>query len=286
MGEQITKNQHFVPCFYLKAFTDKNGNLCVYDRRQDKFFSCKIENICCEKFLYETPWENANSQLGKYILTNSIEKQFAECEGAYSSLIKKIIKTCQSPFNENALICNKQEKIMLADFVANMLVRNPYILNQENLDLVVSETMECSEIQEMDWILKKMGWNGIGSLIKKAYKNTLLVNKSEESTIGVIIKELCSLNFTFLISDTQNFVTSNFPVVVETYDTEDEITHIKQAYLPLQPHVALLYSKNENIRPYRNKITHITKVQKFNEFYSQIDCEQVRVIISDQNYKE
>ena len=69
-----------------------------------------------KSFCTKTPWEDANPKLGKYVLENQIEDYFAEKEGEYSSLLKKIIGICREPQNKNALICNAQEKKMLASF--------------------------------------------------------------------------------------------------------------------------------------------------------------------------
>lgn len=50
------KNQHYVPRFYLKSFTDDSGYLSVVRRDAGGLkpvFRSKPENVCAKKYLYE-----------------------------------------------------------------------------------------------------------------------------------------------------------------------------------------------------------------------------------------
>lgn len=50
------KNQHYVPRFYLKSFTDDAGYLSVVRRDAGGLkpvFRTKPENVCAENYLYE-----------------------------------------------------------------------------------------------------------------------------------------------------------------------------------------------------------------------------------------
>ena len=63
----MTKNQHYVPRFYLRNFADKNGYLWAYDTQNDCIKKVKPESICSEKYLYETKfciqWKKKSSFL-------------------------------------------------------------------------------------------------------------------------------------------------------------------------------------------------------------------------------
>lgn len=57
------KNQHYVPRFYLKSFTDGTGFLSAVRRDTgglNSVFRTKPENVCAENYLYEVgdarPW--------------------------------------------------------------------------------------------------------------------------------------------------------------------------------------------------------------------------------------
>ena len=97
----MTKKQHYVPQFYLRNFTSDDNKLWVFDREKKEYYHSAPKDICFEKFLYETPWEDANPKLGKYVLENQIEDYFAEKEGEYSSLLRKIIGICKETKNRN-----------------------------------------------------------------------------------------------------------------------------------------------------------------------------------------
>ena len=50
------KNQHYVPRFYLRSFTDESGHLGVVRRDAGGLkpvFRTKPENVCAENYLYE-----------------------------------------------------------------------------------------------------------------------------------------------------------------------------------------------------------------------------------------
>lgn len=50
------RNQHYVPRFYLRSFTDDSGYLSVVRRDADGLkpvFRTRPENVCAENYLYE-----------------------------------------------------------------------------------------------------------------------------------------------------------------------------------------------------------------------------------------
>ena len=114
------------------------------------FFEASPKEICFENYLHETLWEDANPRLGKYILPNQIEKSLSVQESTYSAILKKVIGICKDPKNKHALICNLEDKQLLAKFVTNMIVRNPWVLNQVDEDCFSDGIMDNIEIQAID----------------------------------------------------------------------------------------------------------------------------------------
>lgn len=168
MNEKMTKRQHYVPQFYLNNFSN-NGKLWAYDRKKKNLFESISKDICYEKYLYETMWEDANIKLGRYVLPNKIEKDFANQEREYSLLLRKIVNICNNPENTKALVCDTDEKRTLASFVANILLRNPWSLKQAKID-IVSDDMYNENIQAIDSLLQDMNFGGTKSLVKAAKK--------------------------------------------------------------------------------------------------------------------
>lgn len=286
MGEskkQMTKKQHYIPQFYLRYFLDNGGEVWAFDRLQEKIFSNVPRNICWNDWLYETPWEDANPKLGEFVLQNEIEKDFSGLEGESNTVLKRIIDVCEEPRNKNALICNSEDKKVLTKFVVNMLLRNPWSLEQAKVDALPEEVKENKEIQSISQLFLDMGFGSANSLIKAANKKVWLDGEFTESVPQQLASELLSLNFSILSSDKAVFITGSFPVLYDTYDTEDGITHLKMIYMPIHPHFAVLYTNNPIGKPYRNRMAALSdnEVNRMNQLYLRSDIDQLRFLISN-----
>lgn len=238
----MTKKQHYLPQFYLYNFANNSGKLWVYDRLSGNIFSSSPRDIACENYLYETRWENANPELGEFVLPNQIEKQFAEQEGEYSKLLKRIVEICTNPENEKALICNKEEKEILASFVSNIFLRNPWSMRQANLDCVTDGIMDVGEIKAFEIVLQSMNLGGIESLIKFSSKKMWLDEEFEGGIQQESKKILQNMRFCFITTKNSEFVTSSFPVLNGIDETTEE--NEKITYFPLHPHVSILYGNS------------------------------------------
>lgn len=274
---QMTKRQHYLPQFYLDNFTNNNGKLWIYDRLNENIFSSSSRDIACEKYLYETRWENANPDLGDFVLPNQIEKKFAEQEGRYSKLLKRIVSTCTNAQNKKALICNREEKEVMASFVSNTFLRNPWTMRQADLDCVTGGIMDTEEIKAFDYILQSMKLDGIESLVKFSGKKIWLDEEFDGGIQQKSKKILQSMNFCFFLSKSSEFVTSNFPVlngIDETTEKNEEMT-----YFPLHPQIAILYG-NSIPRIAWNRVIPIAEedTDSFNKKYINSDNEKNRFI--------
>ena len=283
----MTKKEHYVPASYLKSFVNSDNKLCVFDRVKKTYFDSYSKDICYEKYLYETPWENANPKLGNYILPNQIEDTLSKYERKYISTIKKIIKICESSLNTNALICSNEDKNILASFVVNLLLRNKWSLEQFEKDFNEDELLQNNEeIQQIDQLMNDLNFGGTETLLKMTNKKVLLDEEIIGSQAKKQIKDVRNLNCRILVSDTWQFITSSFPVLFELFDSEDGITHPKNIYVPIHPRFALLYSDGVRDRKYQNKKSIITKdeVRKLNHLYFETDIDQTRYIIAQEKF--
>lgn len=110
--------------------------------------------------------------------------------------------------------------------------------------------MEDKNIQFLSKMVQFLEVGSIQSIIKTANKK-LWLGEDKRSVPEFLLKELL---FSFYVSKKGEFVISSFPIVFETYDSEDEITHFKNISFSLYPNVALIYSNNEKIKECRNRI--------------------------------
>lgn len=273
----MTKKQHYIPQFYLNNFTNDSGKLWVYDRLKEKIYACSSRDIACENYLYETCWENANPKLGKFVLPNQIENKFAVKESRYSKLLQKIIVVCSDPQNKRALICSKEEKGILASFVSNMFLRNPWSMKEADLECITDGIMDVEEIKDINMMLQLMEFGGTESLVKFASKMVWLDEDFDGSMQQESTKDLWGLKYCFIKTEKKQFVTSSFPVLhgIDETTVEEE----KIIYFPLHPHIALLYG---NSLPHKvwNRMGVLPEgdIDFWNRQYYKLEIEKVRFI--------
>ena len=246
--KQNTTDEHFVPKFYLQNFTDNNGQVWVYDRVNKKLFSQIPNNICYKKDLYETKAEGMNPVLGDYILRNQLEHSFRDYEGEWSTLLKKVLSTCRLNVDRNALICNTEQKRQLAEFVSNLILRNPSTMDYAELD-EISAAKQLEETKAVEHLFNLLGFGSIDSVLR-------FINKSnhfndEFGTQRLLADELLKMDMCFIYNEANDFVTSCYPVFYGMRENEYTITDV---IVPLSTDVLLLYGISENTKKYRNRI--------------------------------
>lgn len=260
-----TVREHYVPQFYLNKFTDDNGLLHIYNLDQKKFYTQIPKNICFEKNLYETEWENANPKLGRYVLPNSIENEFCKYEGEFAMLLQTIIGVCTSEQNSNALILHAREREVFLRFVVNLLVRNP--LNMDLLALSeIPEEVKCSdEMILLRNIMHELGFGGADSIYLAAQKKAILTDEIEGSFPQLCAEHFKKICFTFFYAQSNEFITSDIPVCLgNDYTISDEDKTC--LYLALSPRVAVLFG-NYNA-PKRTKNRMIKIESKYVDFFN------------------
>lgn len=280
-NKYITKKQHYVPRYYLKNFTDRNGFLHVYQRDKRRFIKSRPEDICYEDYLYETRWESADSRLGEFILPNKIEKSLSELESSHNALLKKIILITLDPHNKDALICNSDEKKELALFTISMFIRNPWALSRFKFDVVPVGIMDDPASRKIEQCLKNINFGRIEPIIKAGIKKALLTTAPGGMMLQ-IAAQLQKLHMCFLVAADSPFVTSNFPVVFETYEIEEDHSVLSNVLVPLCPQVALQYSNDPVVKPYHNRCVSLKSkyIATLNKHFTSGEADQYRMIIS------
>ncbi|MFP6791542.1 MAG: DUF4238 domain-containing protein [Thalassolituus sp.] len=84
MNKQISKKHHFIPQFYIKGFSDENGDVFVFDKEYKKLASSpkKSAQIFYEENLYTVKKFGETSLL--------IEDSYGELEGMFSKLVAQM----------------------------------------------------------------------------------------------------------------------------------------------------------------------------------------------------
>ena len=242
-GANVTQKEHYVSQFYLEEFDKESEPLKQVSLKEDPDDKTKpkiinqasADSICYKRFFYETPWlPEQQEKFGEFVALNDLEHFFGSLETKYRPLRDKINKLCLNPNNKHALICTKEDKELLADFVANFYLRNPSVVNSPEFQDIsdIRENPICVAIQELfNWL----EFGSIEPMLIEGNKRAWLRNDMENSGHNCFKQQLLNKHVTFLVSEKGLFVTSNIPVVVDSSE-EDCV------FFVLSPHVAVLYT--------------------------------------------
>jgi hypothetical protein len=83
---QRVKNQHYVPQFYLKAFSANGNSVFVFDKVQQRSFRTAVANVANEQRFYDlppAPGGGGDSQV--------IERAFSQLESGYATAIQALL---------------------------------------------------------------------------------------------------------------------------------------------------------------------------------------------------
>ena len=273
-----TKHQHFVPKFYLENFS-KDGRLFVYDRKESRFFQSTPEKMCKQNYIYETAWESADSKLGKYVLFNQLEQHFSNKETKWSIIIQNIVRRYELNKTKmpSGLICTKEEKDDLSEFIACTFLRHPYQL-KKICDYYADLTTDDSQIEfvrSVRDLFKMLGWGSPKSLLEHSIKISSFNPDLEGSPLNVYMENLQQMNMFFMCSKNLHFITSSFPV----FGTE---ASYQQVYFPISPKVIICCSDAPETRNKRNRFNYATpeSVNFLNTMYLAQPSDSCRYLIS------
>lgn len=256
------KKQHFIPRFYIHNFTDPNGKINVYNCKYKSFSYKDPEQVCYLPYLYETKWREDGEG---YINPNYFENQFAEKETQYSSVIKKIISVRSIKENYNSLVCSDSERLVLLNFITNLFLRNPFIIEAQKLN----EINVIDELSDLFNAAKKvydeLGWGSAEGLFKFAMKSVFWDDRLDYGMTQKMAKALNELSFSFLACKNMSihFIFTNVPVILEA----DEQSNIMLVFLTLSPYCAVILNNLPYWEKNRNRINLIDEdiVKKLNK---------------------
>lgn len=109
-GNGIAKNQHYVPRFLLKNFTQENEQLFVFDKQNSNVFKTNIKKIVAEKGFYNFDFEGTELTL---------EQSLSHVEADAAKVIQNIID------NQSLQQVSKEDYLLLALFIAIQFNRTP-----------------------------------------------------------------------------------------------------------------------------------------------------------------
>ncbi len=278
--EKMVKKQHYVPRFYLNFFTDEKERLNVYDFIKSQFIYSKPKDICMEKYLYETEWENADKRLGRYILPNRIENSYRILERDSAEVLRKIIKKSELDNKNISNVCSKKEKQVLFGFIANLFVRNLHTINEIEMN-DISDVIDNDDIKPYIQLFEKIGWGGGESFIRAVSKDCYLNPEIENGFYNNVYNNIKDLKYMFYKSEKDIFVTSDFPVMIGTDNTIKTNNKLTIAF-PISPRVFLIIGNFPKVKKFSNCMVAVKESEAFmlSCHYVNSNSQRCRFVIS------
>lgn len=241
------KNQHYVPRFYLKSFTDDAGYLSVIRRDAGGLkpvFRTKPENVCAENYLYEVKRRESVGMDG-FIEKGVIEGALGKIENDLAPAYRLLLSYLDSeklPKGEECVELITQLAFLLAFFI----VRNPKWLNEvrgnagaHSAELLSSGFFSDEDISQM--VLAGYGGE-FEAIVELAYLDTALFRLDKGAPLYDLLVLLLDMDCLFYIApEGTEFVTTSLPVHIEWKDESDE--NPCGLYFPLSPRYAVVFGQ-------------------------------------------
>ena len=241
----MARNQHWVPRFYLRGFSDSSDRIQAYRKIDDKFFAAKAESLCGKRDLYEVRYTGvANGKAGEFCAQNFIEKSLSEFEGRVGPFYGQLLDCCDHGELEGRRFLDG--RLALCALVANLIVRHPKIMSLERAKAgqLAAEFRERNELTESDYMmLEQWGWReDYRALAELAIEQTLLFSTDERVPATRICNALCTKHLSILEAPMMAaFVTTSMPMFVA--GPEDDSYAFGIAYIPLNNKYAAVLSE-------------------------------------------
>lgn len=210
-GSKPTEDEHFIPRMYLRNFSvikGKRDHICQFDTNtmQQAPTSVKLEDVCCEKNLYEL-----RDSDGSFIAQNHIENNFGQIEDYTARVIKSIVAKSQ---NEKCLNCStvlsQDEKSYLTIFITALLYRDPQTIEM-GMKLLQGANPSMDGRETRNFTLMNLLPLGVDS---EWDKNTV---------IRSAIQKFSGMFFQIGFTDDGTIITSDRPVIQwPSHDNSDD----------------------------------------------------------------
>lgn len=241
------KNQHYVPRFYLKSFTDDSGYLSVVRRDAGGLkpvFRTKPENVCTENYLYEVKRRVSNGDDG-FIEKGVIEDALGKIENNLAPAYRTLLSCLDSgklPKGEECVALISR----LAFLLASLIARSPKWLSRvrgnagaHSVELLSNAFFSDKDISQMD--LAGYG-NEFEAIVELAYLDTALFRLDKGAPMYDLLVLLLDMDCLFYIApEGFEFITSSLPVHAEWKEECDKDPC--GFYFPLSPRYAVVFGQ-------------------------------------------
>lgn len=241
------KNQHYVPRFYLRSFTDDSGYLSVVRRDAGGLrpvFRAKPENVCAENYLYEVRRRESQGDDG-FIEKGVIEDALGKIENNLAPAYRLLLSCLDSgklPTGEECVALISR----LAFLLASLIARHPKWLSKvrgnagaHSVELLSSAFFSGEDISQMD----SAGYGDeFEAIVELAYLDTALFRLDKGAPMYDLLVLLLDMDCLFYRApEGSEFITSSLSVHAEWKEECDKDPC--GFYFPLSPRYAVVFGQ-------------------------------------------
>lgn len=261
MAEDKVKRQHYVPRFYLEGFSANGRSIYGIRVGHNGILKLSTEKVCVERDLYETAWRLPEVN-EKYLLRNDLEKRLSEKEGSFSRALGAVLGMQDFKRPADAEL---ETKATLAEFVSNLLLRNP-----KSMPFFLEGPRGAEMESELETIGRLCDWLGFPfdseALYEAGTKRALLAIEDDRAPHSAIAKSIKRMHLSVLDAPAgSSFATSSFPVLFDLKPNENGIETPVSVYLPISSRRAILFSPEG--AGFADQTIDSTEVDKLNSCY-------------------
>lgn len=241
------KKQRYVPQFYLRSFTDKDGFLYAARRSPDGLgpvFQARPDGICAKRYLYEVKRRVSKSE-EPFIKKGTAEHVLGKNEEIVASKYELLLSCLDvREFPNRDVTCEILDHLIY--FISMLIVRNPVYLNGErdNADDFANQLKASGFLAEEDQTaLKADGFEGeFNSIVEFVLQGIVLFNLTDDTPLHSLVSLMRGMDCCFCVApDGSEFITSSYPVFAEWADRKDDDPY--SIYFPLSPRYGAVFKR-------------------------------------------
>ncbi len=216
-----TKDEHFIPQFYLRQFSPNGIRIYQYNKLEQKTSKLvPIDSICFIKNLYEFRQED-----GSIFNQNLIENTLKLFEGEITEIIKAIKSRvdCVDSFYSLRFLSDKEQAFLIF-FMAIQIIRDPEIL----------KIMESTAMEHFGNKISKNGAHNLALMMGlPIYKE---LNLEEKNILNHILTMFGDKSFQIAVAKKDLILTSDNPIILRG---TNEYNMPKEIVFPLTSRIVL-----------------------------------------------
>lgn len=240
------KQQHYLPQFYLRSFTDERGFLHVVRRSGDHLgpiYESKPNRVCCQSYLHEVKRRSPGHE-EEFIEKGSIETLLGKAETVLARRYCDLLRCLE----DGRLPGDKSDFIEdLVALISFFVVRSPKWLQSKRNDAadVADRLSKVGFLSEGDIAqLSAEGLLGeLEAFAELGIMDAALFSMADGAPMRTLAKLMLDMRCCFLKSVGRlEFATASFPVYFAWASETDELP--AGVYFPLNPRFAVVLRKS------------------------------------------